>query len=204
MADGSTDSPFFLIWKNPRKAIRKLLQSNPRHLVIPLAFSVGLERLLFLANQQSLGLNYNYAVILSACVALAVVYAFVWLYLFGELLYLIGRLFGGSAPRVHMRAALAWSGAPKLISLIVWIALLVFSPDYAFIKMTEGIPLLFLYLIMIIPGIWSAAVLILTIQEVQNFPIGTAISTWVVFFGSFLFINSLFNRGWLFILTFIA
>ncbi|MEM8629320.1 MAG: YIP1 family protein [Chlamydiota bacterium] len=191
MAEPFSETPFLLIWKNPRKAMQLILASNPRYLNFSLAFVTSIDRLLFQANQESLGIHHDYIQILGLCVLGGLVYAFFWLYAFGAILHCMSKLFGGKAPFSHTRAALAWAGAPELLSLCVWFALLLFSPEDTFIKMTDGTSLLFLYLIMFIPTVWSLGLSIINLQEAQHLSLGKAIANWLLFWACFLGLQQL-------------
>ncbi|MEL7431093.1 MAG: YIP1 family protein [Chlamydiota bacterium] len=202
MLDFSADSPCVLIWTSPRKAIQKIIETHPNYLNFPLAFLISLDRLLFEASQQSLGLHYNYSVILGLAILIGIGYAFVWLYFFGWILQQIGKCFGGSAPFAHVRTVLAWAGAPALLSIAVWFALLLFFPKSTFIKMDSGPSLLFLYFIMLIPSVWSLAIGIIGLQEVQHFSVGKAVGNWIIFFAIFLLFQKIGFFLWAYFLTF--
>ncbi len=204
MADNA-DTPFFLIWKQPKIAVRKVLNTNPQHLTFPFAFVNALDFLFYQANQESLGLFLHYGIIVLSCLLLAVFYAFFWLYILGFLLFLITKLcFQGKAPFAHIRSALAWSSAPQLISLSVWLALLVFSPDYAFVRMVTLPSSIFLGFIMIVPKIWSEVLLIMNLQEAAEYSLSRAIGSWAIFFTLSLVVSFFFVRLGSYTLTFMS
>ena len=98
----------------------------------------------------------------------------------GWILGFTGKWLEGKAPVPHLRAAFAWSKIPTSISLMMWIVLLAAHPDYVFILDAIGPTSIFINLITWILGIWSFALLIQSVREVQSFSLGRAIINVVI------------------------
>jgi hypothetical protein len=125
MANGVPDSmtPFLSIWTQPRATIRRIVDSDPTRNVIALAaIGPALSSLLF---QWSAAMNgtANQSVLWPLFVALNVAFRAVLgillLYISGVVFRWSGALLGGTASRVEVRAAFAWSQVPGIVVAIV-------------------------------------------------------------------------------------
>ncbi len=181
MTEEKSKNPWLTMWTQPRSTIRSLINTDPKRSIFWLSTIYILQTLLFMANYNSLGLNYHFALILIIAIVLSPFIGAIWLYLFGWILYFTGRWLKGQASMMHLRCVLAWSKIPILINLAMWFILLVFSANYVFIQFSSGPSLFFINLISIISGVWSLVLLILGLREAQNFSVGRAIGNWVLF-----------------------
>ncbi len=107
-----------------------------------------------------------------------------WIYVYGWFFHITGKWLGGNALNIHIRAAFAWSKVPLLINLSLWMILLIFSAEAVFIRFAKGPEMVFIYIILCVSGIWSLAILIQCIREVQGFSLRKAVLN--VFLGYFL------------------
>jgi hypothetical protein len=130
MANGVPDSmtPFLSIWTQPRATIRRIVDSDPTRNVIALA-AIG-PALSSLVSQWSAAMNgtANQSVLWPLFVALNVAVqaglGILFLYISSVVFKWSGSLLGGTASRVEMRTALAWSQIPTIaIAIILLLAL---------------------------------------------------------------------------------
>ena len=128
--EANLKSPWMTIWLSPRQTIDALLATRPRHLVWVLATLGAMASFYGLA--LSFGLTsqlLDWRILLGFVVA-SVVYGGVWLCLSALVLSWIGRLLGGRASALELRAVLAWSTVPAILgSTIVLVLLAVLRVD---------------------------------------------------------------------------
>ncbi|SRR5579885_493934 len=116
-------APFLAIWIEPRKTIRRIVDSDPRRNVIALALIGGglgsLESAWFtaLGNPSSIGPLWPIGVALR--VAFGAAWGVLGLYFGAWLLGLFCRLLGGIASSLQMRAALAWASIPDITATVL-------------------------------------------------------------------------------------
>jgi Yip1-like protein len=125
MANTLADSitPFFSIWIEPRATIRRIVDSDPTRNVIAIA-AIG-PGLGALVSQWSSVINgtTNPSVLWPVWVVLSVAiqgaFGILFLYILGAVFRWSGGLLGGTASRVEMRTAVAWSQVPAIAIYIV-------------------------------------------------------------------------------------
>ena len=125
MANTLADSitPFFSIWIEPRATIRRIVDSDPTRNVLALA-AIG-PGLSALVSQWSSVVNgtANPSVLWPVWVVLAVAiqaaFGILFLYILSAVFKWSGGLLGGTANRVEMRTAIAWSQVPAIAIDIV-------------------------------------------------------------------------------------
>ena len=174
---GSSITPFFTIWTEPRATIRRIVDTDPTRNVIALATVGPAISMLASLWSKALGDNANlsafWPISVLLYVAVAAAIGFVSLYLGGAVWRWAGSLLGGVASSVEVRAAIAWSSVPGIAGeLVLLIAILLGLPvpqvtpegmprfDTPFYRITtfEGVI-----------GIWSLVVLLKCIGEVHRF-----------------------------------
>jgi hypothetical protein len=164
-----SQNPWFSMWFYPKTTIRKIVHINPKYGVIYLSALYMLQNFFFFLNFWSLGLETHVFSLLIPVLLLAPIVGFAWMFFYGWILKLTGRLLGGTAPASHIRAALAWSRLPAIITLVMWLFLLGVDPDSVFIQYPEGLVALFVTLILALVQIWTFVLLIESIREIQRF-----------------------------------
>ncbi|MES2274149.1 MAG: YIP1 family protein [Chlamydiota bacterium] len=168
-------NPWRSMWDEPRKTVRAIVLAKPTFGVFLLATLYALVNLFFLAGLWSLGLKVPFFSILIGAVLLAPLLGWAWIYIAGWVFYFTGRLLKGRAPRSHLRAAIAWSKIPAVLSLFIWVIFLVAQPEYVFIQDAGGVSSLFVDFISLSLGVWSLILLIQALREVQKFSLGRAL-----------------------------
>jgi hypothetical protein len=179
MANGVPDSmtPFLSIWTQPRATIRRIVDTDPTRNVIALA-AIG-PALSSLVSQWSAAMNgtANQSVLWPVFVALNVAIqaglGILFLYISSVVFKWSGSLLGGTASRVEMRTALAWSQIPTItIAIILLLALFAGVPIP---KMLPGQlpridPAFYKVLVVVgVVGIWGFFINLKCFGEVHRF-----------------------------------
>ncbi|HWX82691.1 MAG TPA: YIP1 family protein, partial [Xanthobacteraceae bacterium] len=115
MRDASSRSPWTTLWLSPRETIVRILATRPRHLVLPLAALgsiAGYYGLLVSGGVAGLLADWRFWL---GFLLLGAVIGIVWLYLSALILSWIGRLLGGDASTLELRAVVAWSAVPSIL-----------------------------------------------------------------------------------------
>jgi signal peptidase I len=179
--EANSKSPWMTIWLSPRQTIDDVLATRPRRLIWLLA-SLGMiagfygQLLAFGLTSQLLDWRFLLGfVIVSAAIGVA------WLYLAALVYSWIGRLFGGRASPLELRAVLAWSTAPTILGLVVILVLFAalrgFDGENA--AATGNIALL-LPAIVAVFGFWSLVVLLLMLSRVEHFGFWRSLAVYVL------------------------
>jgi len=169
--ENTARSPWITVWLHPRQTIERLVATRPTYFVWLLAV-IGTFASLY--NQISViyGVTYllNVQLVLSILLFGALV-GIVWLYLAGFMLSWIGRLFGGQANALQMRAVFAWSTLPTILGFVVILAIGVVAARGS---MLDSVPLL-----VAVFSLWSLIVFLLMLGQVQHFGVFRTILTYI-------------------------
>ena len=169
MPQAFSQKPWLSMWFHPKKTIRKIIQSNPKYGVAWLSAIYVLQSLFFFFNFWSFGLVAKAASLLIPSLLLSPVLGFVWMFFYGWIVRFVGRLLGGAASSSHVRAALAWSRLPAVITLIMWLFLLLIDPTSAFVQYPGGLIALFVNLILAVVQIWTFILFVESIPRNPSF-----------------------------------
>jgi signal peptidase I len=164
-------SPWLTVWLSPRDTIERIVASNPRHRVLLLAALGGMASVLsglILAGLINRLLDQRLAIIAAGGLVLGVVL----LYVYGLSFNVWGRILGGGAPTVHLRAALAWGATPSIIGFVLCVAILVAlklsgTPDPS--PPALRMPIVALQMTAIALGLWSVIATMLMVGRLQSF-----------------------------------
>jgi signal peptidase I len=172
--DASSRSPWATLWLGPRQTIEHILATRPRHLVLLLAILGSIAG--FYGQLVSIGVagllaDWRFWL---GFVLLCAVVGIVWLYLSALILSWIGRLLGGHASTLELRAVLAWSAVPSILGFIV-VLLINTAVNGASTAKQGGLALLFIGF-----GLWSLVVFLLMLARVQHFGFWRTIAAYVL------------------------
>lgn len=169
-------NPWLCMWFSPRKTIRWVVDHNPKYGVIWLSGIYVLQSLLFYLNFWSLGLRASPYVLLIPSLLLSPALGFVWVMFYGWILRFTGRWLGGKAFPSHVRAALAWSRLPLILSLLVWLFLWKLDPKNLFIQYGPGlISEIFMSSLFLVEG-WAFVLFVQSLSVIQDFGITRTIA----------------------------
>jgi len=177
MKDAKRFLPELHIFTQPRKTIREVIKKDPALWALTLPGLYGISRSLDKASIKNVGdsLSYEYILILGLIIAPIGGQVSIWMW--SHLVRFSGKSLGGIASRKDIRTALAWSYAPLLGNVILWIPLLIFIGPEMFTENTPNMdanPMLGNLLIVVailqtIGGVWSYVLGCKTIAEVQGY-----------------------------------
>ncbi len=165
-------NPWFSMWTQPRATIRQIIETDPRHQVLLVA-ALGS------AGQLPKGRNfpadaevgYFMGFIVGQAIVGAVI-GIVALFLFGWLIKVVARWFGGTGNALHTRAAFAWSSVPSVWFLPVIWALCVWwaidPPNPAAGPNVMGAVFLLAQFAALVLGIWELVLMSLAVAEVHQ------------------------------------
>ena len=169
--------PFRSIWTSPRLTVRKIVSTHPELHVLMLICLAGVGKTLDRASMRNAGDALPLAVILAMACVLGPLGGLFSLWVGSHLIRWTGTWIGGTAPREHIKTAMAWASVPSVFALTLWIPQLVLFGTDNFTIATPRldatpllwIPFLIIGLAEIVIGIWGFVLLCNTIAEVQGF-----------------------------------
>lgn len=172
-------NPWRAMWLHPRRTLRGILSTNPRHFVLLLVLAAGIGTVCMQ------GLRFWWPAYQAGALVLAVsagvVLGVVRLYFFGWWYRWIGSWLGGSAKAIEVRAAIAWAGLPTVGLFGLWAVLAVLSPEATVTGgvVTSGVPVGFL-LVSVVLWIWQAALSCHALGEAHQFSSWKGLGTLVI------------------------
>lgn len=197
---GPADNSYFSIWWHPRATIRRIVDRDPRKMVLllvsvaallgaagvfvahpPVAFTLANKPVHSIAPDKWQRLRWY-------ILAGSVPFAIGTLYAMGALLRWSGALLGGSAKAVEVRAALGWSRIITIAGSLVWLGAILLglyrAPEIGAAKhlsLHNLLPSLTpMGAVNALFWIWSAIVFVECIAEVHRFSAWKAIAAWVI------------------------
>lgn len=176
-------NPWATMWVRPRETIQEITTVNPKYGFWPLAWIYGFPLLLQIAQNAYLGKYLPaYAIVLIAII-LACLAGFIGISIVSGLMLWTGKWIKGGSNYYEMRAAIAWSNVPNIVTCITWIILtLIFGrglyfntfPEASFVGWQYGIVFI-MFIIQLIMAIWSLVIFFKSVSEVQGFSVWKAI-----------------------------
>ena len=167
-ASDTRRSPWLTGWLFPRETIRRIIADDPRRNILLLAALLGIPNLLSMLIDAGPGFvpitwwQLALAIFAGALVGIALFY--VW----GAILGVSSRLFGGRASQAETRAAVAWSTLPHLITAVALVgAFVVWMIEPG--NMAPRDLTLALQVILMVPTVWSWVLLIGMISAANRF-----------------------------------
>jgi hypothetical protein len=162
------------IWLSPRDTVRALVATDPTRGVLVLSWFVGLA--MFLEPMTSKASDrFPLAAAMVAAVLMGPMLSFVLVFLQAVLTTATGRLFGGGASPVELRAAFAWAQAPLLGLLVLW---------WPAMSMPGGRGKLALDLVGVALFLWAEVLAVVLVAEVHGFSkaraLGAILLAWVI------------------------
>jgi hypothetical protein len=163
----------------PQKTFEKVRQQRSSKTFHCLASIMGLPITLHLMQDFSLGITipafflWLLALLLSPFVGMAAIY------IFGGILYLVGKKLKGHGSALEIRHAIAWSNIPMMLSTFSWLIItLLFGSSLFTTSFMDRIfgaggeaTLLVTSLLQFIAVVWSFVLLLRTLSIVQGFSI---------------------------------
>jgi signal peptidase I len=164
-------SPWLTVWLHPRDTIERIVAGNPRRHVLLLAALGGMATVfsgLILAGLANQLFHPRLTIIVVGGLLLGVA----GLYIYGLSFSLWGRILGGEASAVDLRAALAWGAIPAIIGFAICLAALTalkLSGSFELSPSTSRTPIVALQVTAIALGLWSVIATMLMVGRLQRF-----------------------------------
>jgi signal peptidase I len=161
-------SPWLSVWLSPRRTVDWLVANNPRQQVLLIAAIAGISdiavRAIDLLGPTRTLVDWR---VVAAIVVLGAAAGIISLYLSACFLKWSGRLVGGHASMVAIRAALAWGAVPLAVSAPICLAI------FAGLEAGAAVPVAWavvaLKVIVAIPGLWGLVLVLLMFARIQGF-----------------------------------
>jgi hypothetical protein len=178
--------PWLEMCMKPRSSIRGIVEVNPKVGFWALSSVYGIASSFFFAHFYSLGFSHSFLSIFLSMIAVGPLLGSFFILLDAWLLQKTGSLLGGSAQFSHCRAVLAWSKAPYLISLGLWLLIFSQDPNTAFLYIASETSALSVALVTFSVYIWSLFLLVQMLRDIQLFSfLRAVVNTALVSFLSF-------------------
>ena len=170
-------NPWVAIWTRPRATIRQQVERDPEAWVLALVAVAGVGHLLSDASARSYGDRVDLPTLLVIALLVGPLFGILGAYVGGWLLRWSGRLLGGTARPVEIRAAIAWSGVPYVASMLLWIPELLLFGEELFTEATprldatpelQGLLLAFVA-VELTAALWAFIAFLKCLGEVQGF-----------------------------------
>jgi hypothetical protein len=177
MARGIEGNPWLSIWLRPRETIRSIVDTNPAYNLYLLCALYGFPMAMSFAQNFSLTSLFPLWVTLLAALILCPFLGFVGISISTWLLHFTGKWIGGSGNFQTIRAAVAWSNVPNIVTVVTWLLLVgvfkdkVFCREFSemsFVGYQAGVIFL-IFLVQSIISIWGFILLLHSLGEVQGF-----------------------------------
>lgn len=177
----TTESPLITIWEAPRATIRRIVDTDPRHLVTLLFFLGGLRSGIDVALERAATTDVPLALVALLCLVTGLV-AIPTAYLSAWYVRWVATWFGGVASRAEAAAAIAWATVPSLAgTAVLFVARLalfgteIFRSDQPAAAAASPLLTTTLRLAPIVFMLWSGTVAIVCFAEVNRFSVTRAV-----------------------------
>lgn len=177
-------NPWTKIWTSPKETIQAIIAHRPSYQLGLMCMIYGFVWCLSSAQSFYLGDVYSLLAIVIGSLLLAAPIGYVILSLTAGFFWIAGRLFKGTAPFQHIRAAVAWSNVPVAVTLLIWLVLIGLQGNdlFAFPAALSGQFSIvdILATIQSAMGVWSVVILVGMIAQVQRFSNWKAFASLVI------------------------
>ncbi|NGX32802.1 MAG: hypothetical protein K1060chlam4_00855 [Candidatus Anoxychlamydiales bacterium] len=176
-------NPWLKMWVKPKTTIRKVVDYNPNFRLFWLSAIYGIVSLLSSSQSFALGHRFHFFLVLFLCLVIAPLWGYIVFSVSSFFIFLSGKWLKGSAKYKEVRSAIAWSNAPMIVNIFLWILLLsIFREDmlrdfpasFVFSK-AQRVFLFLILLSQLVVSVWIIVLYINALSEVQRFSIGKAI-----------------------------
>jgi hypothetical protein len=170
-------NPWTGIWVRPRETIRAIIETNPGYRIPLLCFIYGFPMALQLAQNFAMGNTHSIAAIIIASLLLAILLGAIMINLAAALFSWTGKWIGGVGTFQQVRAAVAWSTVPSIVSSVLWMIGIAgfgvreFRSDFAQTQFTSNeLTIIFMAaVVQIVIAVWGIIISLQTLGEVQGF-----------------------------------
>ncbi|HEU63929.1 MAG: hypothetical protein KR126chlam4_00769 [Candidatus Anoxychlamydiales bacterium] len=176
-------NPWLKMWVKPKTTIRKVVDYNPNFRLFFLSAIYGFVSLLSSSQSFALGTTFHFFLVLFLSIIIAPLWGYIVFSVSSFFIFFTGRWLQGKAKYKEVRSAIAWSNAPMIVNVVLWILLLfIFREDilrdfpatFVFSK-AQRVFLFLILLCQLVVSVWIIVLYINALSEVQKFSIGKAI-----------------------------
>jgi len=168
-------SPWLSVWLRPRKTIERIVAADPRRHVLLLAALGGIGTIFLMGSPPGAATGLMDWRPIASVAIVGAAFGVVSLYINGLAYKWSGRMLGGRASSVDVRAAFAWAGMPNIIGLAICLVVLMGLKLVVMSKPTSGALIVVLQWITAVLVLWSWVATILMLGRVHGFGFWRAI-----------------------------
>lgn len=182
------------IWTSPRATVAEIVQRNPKEGLWALAAIYGFSSLLSAFQSLLLGYSLSIGSILLIAAILSPFWGYLLISFFSWIVWFTGKWIKGAATFHSVRTAYAWSSAPLIANIPLWLLLALFLKERLFTDLAQDafltdaqIGLMFLiFLVRLTITIWSIVLYINALAEVQQFSVLKTLANILLSFAALL------------------
>jgi hypothetical protein len=172
-------NPWITIWLHPRVTMRRILDENPKQLVLRLAVLGGIAMILNGGRNTGFGLAMifvQFFVTITAGAILGIAY----LYVMSFLLRWTGGWIKGKGTFLQIRSAVAWSNVPGIWLLLLWLPTVILTGAGGSMGLAVGMAAIILGVISFGGAVWSFVIRLKLLGEAQGFSAWRALLNYVL------------------------
>lgn len=202
MAKTLQTNPWLSIWTQPKKTIRAIVNTDAKMGFLILCAIYGLPLAFNLAQSFAFSTSVPVWAILVGSLVVCTFLGVIGISISAWLLHFTGRYLKGKADYTAVRAAVAWSNVPNIVTIGMWVLLLivfggnVFNKDFSqgqYFGYQAGI-LFIVMLVESVVSIWGFIILLNALAEVQGFSIFRALLNIIIPF--IVVVAVIYFAGW--------
>ena len=176
-------NPWVSILTKPKETIRAIIEYNSNYHLLILSMIYGFSAILGIAQRFKAAEKLDFISIIIPAIVLSPLWGYIIFSISAAFIYFTGKLIKGKAKYKEVRAAIAWSNVPSIVSVILWFFLIFSFGGNLFANFaakesfsTAQIWVVFsVMFVMFIVSIWSLVIYINALAEVQKFSVLKAI-----------------------------
>jgi hypothetical protein len=180
-------NPWRGILTKPRVTIKAIVGYDPNYHLLLLSMIYGFSAILGIAQNLKLGEKLDIISIIIPALLISPIWGYLFFSISSWFVFFTGKWLGGKAEYKHIRAALAWSHVPTIVTDFLWILMIIFFGKALFQDLSKVVSstlqiwgLFSILFLLLIASIWSIVIYINTLSEVQKFSILRTISNLIL------------------------
>ena len=174
---------FSKIWMSPRRVFRCINDSNYRELTTSLLIFAGIVSALNNASARNLGDQMPLLSVLIVCVLGGGIFGWIYFYLYAALLSWTGKWLKGTGNTKSLLRMMSFAFIPSLVLILIFILQIALYGNEVFQGhvdiFAKGVPTVAAYafftFVQVAIGVWTLAILVIGISEVQKLSIWKSI-----------------------------
>lgn len=178
--------PWLKIWYQPKKIFANLLEEKQGKAAYILSGLMGIVTTFYNALSREIPGDFPIAILIAMTIIIGFFAGHITMYIFGWFTGIVSKWFGGNASGEKLRIIFAWSSIPEIFSFIPYIPLILFfsstlfMPNETSVLTTFDWVLLGLGLITFPFRVYRYILLIIGINEANQFPFWKGLLTVII------------------------